>query len=230
MNKCNSCGTQQGLCWINYSESVKRKRNWESEFLAKKGIVKDNDFQLCSPCQTEVKEFKVVEVVKELSQKNLTDIECFPPNYLKLSNFTAKGAQKVQRAITENIKRYSGEWKIVLTRLLNSNREYYHDWNGDYKNNQLEILIHQSAKVEYGEDQFLKREENKMYLQEYFPSEQWTEIKGALKEAEERVKKEEPRPRILSFRVTLTIIIIISVVFLLTLYLILEKKKAKSIK
>ncbi|CAI2162205.1 12442_t:CDS:2 [Funneliformis geosporum] len=97
---------------------------------------------------SEVKEFQAAEVVRELNQKNLTDTECFPPNYLKPSNFTAEGAWKVQKALTENIKRHSEE------------------------NSELEILVHQSAKIEYGEDNFLKREDNKMYLEEYFPSEQ----------------------------------------------------------
>ncbi|CAI2184863.1 4239_t:CDS:2 [Funneliformis geosporum] len=118
------------------------------KILTKKGVVKANDFQFCSPCETEVKEFQAAEVVKELNQKNLTDTECFPPNYLKPSNFTTEGARKVQEALTENIKWHSGE------------------------NNELEILVHQSAKIECGEDGFLKREDNKMYLAEYFPSEQ----------------------------------------------------------
>ena len=94
MNKCNSCGTEKEVCCIFIG--IKRKRNWEQEFLAKRGAIKDNDFQLCSSCQKEIKEFKATEVVKELNQNNLVDTECFPPNYLKSSNFTAKGAQKVQ--------------------------------------------------------------------------------------------------------------------------------------
>jgi hypothetical protein len=77
--------------------------------LAQKGITKKNNFQLCRSCQIEIKNYKADEVIKELSQKNLVDAECFPPNYLKANNFTTERAQKVQRAITENIKRHSKE-------------------------------------------------------------------------------------------------------------------------
>lgn len=230
MNKCDVCGAQQGLCWINYSESVKRKRNWEQEFLAKKGVVKENnfEFQLCSPCQTEIKEFKATEVTKELNQKNLVDAECFLPNYLKSSNFTDAGAKKVQRAITENIKRHSREWKIVRAKLLNSNREYYHDWNGDHKNKELEILIHQSAKVEYGEDKFLKREDNKMYLQEYFPSEQWTEIKSLLNIT--AAQKGQPKTLgTISPGVILLIIGIVGIIIILLAIYFIKKGKRKQI-
>lgn len=226
MNECNSCGTQQEVGWISYSESVKRKRNWEQEFLTKKGINKDNNFQLCSPCQKEIKEFKATEVVKELNQKNLVDADCFPPNYLKASNFTTPGAQKVQRAITENIKRHSREWKIIWAKPLNSEREYYHDWSGDHRNKELEILVHQSAKIEYEEDRFLKWEENKMHLEGHFLSEQWTEIKKALKEVKEH-EKEQSKPRKLSPGVILTIIITIGVMISLGLYLIHWKKKKR---
>lgn len=231
MSKCDSCRKEVAWTWISYSDSVQRKRNWEKEFLAaKKGIIKNNDFQLCSPCQKEIKEFEVNEVVKELGQNNLVDAEYFPPGYLKINKFhhlREENILKIWRAVTQNIQRHIKEWKIIRAKLLNSDREYYHDWSGDIRNKELEILIHQSAKLEYGEDQFLKREENKMFLQEYFPSEQWAEIKEALEEKQNK-RELAKTSRALSPKLVL-MIVVSGAIILLILCLLLRKKKVKKL-
>lgn len=108
---CNGCGKNKEVQYICYAENFLTKRNWDAEFLVKKGRKKEdkNNFRFCDKCREELKKYRAEELINELDQKNLATSDDFPKYYFSKGNFTHEGYQKVKKAIWENVIRHISE-------------------------------------------------------------------------------------------------------------------------
>jgi len=121
------------------------------------------------------------------------------------------------KALVENIKHHKNEWEIKEMN-WNKDGEYYYDMpEREKKINKQTILLHQSAQIEYSKNGFLIIRPPKMYRKDYFPSEQWTEIKKVLNQEPQTTKNRPAGKQILIICgvIFLTIGMIILLIYLI---------------
>ena len=108
------------------------------------------------------------EVIKELQEKNIT--ECDNLKGFDWSYLSEQEKKEIDQKIFKNIKRNSEGWTIKEVCTIKG----YGGIRG-YESSEL-MLVHQSAKIEYDNEGFLKLDYRRILNKEMFTKQQWTEL------------------------------------------------------